>query len=128
MKYNYDVKTECFIREDGLGKKFHINITEARRIVTLHDLGNSVGEIRNKIQFQSNKVSESTISNFLNQVKKGNIDLTGDYPAPSNVVFDLTTDERITELEDKVSELEDKLKEFYPKKNVSERFKEWLKS
>jgi len=108
MKYNYDVENECFIREDGLGKKFHINITEARRIVTLHDLGNTVSEIRNKIQFQSNKVSEITIRNFLKQVGNGNIDLTGDYPAPSNVVFELTLEERISNLEERVKELEDK--------------------
>lgn len=127
MKYNYDVKTECFIREDGLGKKFHINITEARRIVTLHDLGNTISEIRNKIQFQSNKVSETTIKNFLKQVENGNIDLTGDYPAPSNVVFDLTTDERINQLEDRIKELEDKIKDINPEKSLSERFKKWLK-
>ena len=108
MKYNYDVENECFIREDGLGKKFHINITEARRIVTLHDLGNNVSEIRNKIQFQSNKVSEITIRNFLKQIGNGNIDLTGDYPAPSNVVFELTLEERISNLEERVKELEDK--------------------
>lgn len=108
MKYNYDVENECFIREDGLGKKFHINITEARRIVTLHDLGNTVSEIRNKIQFQSNKVSEITIRNFLKQIGNGNIDLTGDYPAPSNVVFELTLEERISNLEERVKELENK--------------------
>ena len=108
MKYNYDVENECFIREDGLGKKFHINITEARRIVTLHDLGNTVSEIRNKIQFQSNKVSEITIRNFLKQIGNGNIDLTGDYPAPSNVVFELTLEERISNLEERVKGLEDK--------------------
>ena len=35
MKYEYDVDGEYFVREDGLGKKFHINITEARRIMTM---------------------------------------------------------------------------------------------
>ena len=108
MKYNYDIDKECFTREDGLGKKFYINITEARRIVTLSDLGNTVSEIRNKIQFQSNKVSEITIRNFLKQIGNGNIDLTGDYPAPSNVVFELTLEERISNLEERVKELEDK--------------------
>ena len=109
MKFNYDVEEECFIREDGLGKKYFINITEARRIVTLQDFGNTVPEIRNKIQIKSNKVSESTISNFLNQVKKGNIDLNGDYPAPSDVVFELTTDERVRNLEERLNSIEDML-------------------
>lgn len=108
MRYNYNVEDECFIREDGLGKKYFINITEARRIVTLQNLGNSIPEIRNKISFQSNKVSESTIANFLNQINKGNIDLSGDYPAPSNAVFELTLEERISNLESRMSELENK--------------------
>ena len=111
MKYNYNVEQECFIREDGQGKKYHINITEAKRIVTLDNLGNTASEIRNKIQFQSNRVSESTITNFLNQIEKGNINLSGDYPAPVNVVMDLSVDERISNLEDRVKTLEDKFSE-----------------
>ena len=109
MKYNYDVNKECFTREDGLGKKFYINISEARRIMTLNSLGLSIAEIRNKIQFQSGKVYESTINNFINQVMNGNIDLDGDYPAPSNYVADLTTGERISNLEARVTDLENQL-------------------
>ena len=121
MKYDYDIEKEAFIREDGLGKKFHINIVEARRIVTLHDLGNSISEIRNKIQFQSNKVSETTIKNFLKQVENGNIDLNGDYPAPANAVFDLTLEERISNLEERVNELESHKCDCSPKKSFRER-------
>lgn len=117
MKYEYNIEKEAFIREDGLGKKFHINITEARRIITLHDLGNTISEIRNKIQFQSNKVSESTINNFINQVEKGNIDLNGDYPAPSNVIFDLTLEERIDNIEEAINRIEEELEGLKSSKN-----------
>ena len=107
MKYKYDVDNEWFVREDNLGKKFHINITEARRIMTMVNLGNSIAEIRNKISFSSNKVYESTINNFINQVEKGNISLDGDYPAPKVVLEDLTVAERISKLEDRVTALEE---------------------
>ena len=108
MKYKYDIDNEYFVREDNLGKKFHINIIEARRIMTMFNLGNSIAEIRNKISFSSNKVYESTINNFINQVEKGNISLEGDYPAPKVVLEDLTFEERIKELEERVTALEDK--------------------
>lgn len=108
MRYKYDIDNEYFVREDGLGKKFHINITEARRIMTLSNLGNTAPEIRSKINFNSRKVYESTINNFINQVKKGNISLEGDYPAPKIIFEDLTLEERINQLEERVKELEDK--------------------
>ena len=69
MNYEYDINQECFIREDGLGKKFFINSTEAHRIMNMYNLGNSIGEIRNKISFRNpSKVTESTIKNFINNV------------------------------------------------------------
>lgn len=120
MKYKYDVNQECFIREDGLGKKFHINISEARRIMTLYNLGNNVPQIRNKIDFSSNKVYESSVNNFINQVNNGNIDLDGDYPAPSHYVTELTYEERISNLEKRMSNLEEKF-EVKPKKSLRER-------
>ena len=56
MRYNYDSDNECFVREDGLGKKIWINSVEAQRIITLYDLGNNIPEIRNKIRFNSKKI------------------------------------------------------------------------
>ncbi len=128
MKYNYSIEQECFIREDNLGKKYPINITEARRIMTLVDLGNSVSEIRNKIRFKSNKVAESTIKNFIIQVRNGNISLDGDYPAPADVVFELTLDERISRLEEDIAEIKEQLNAPCTCKNEDEsRWKKWLK-
>ena len=102
MKYNYDSDKECFVREDGLGKKFYINSSEALRIMSLHELGNTVPEIRNKMTFHSKKVSESSINNFINNVKQGNIVVDGDYPVPT--VEDLTIEQRISRLEDELDE------------------------
>ena len=112
MKYNYDVDKECFVREDGLGKKIWINSSEAHRIMTMYSLGNSIGEIRNKIQFvNSRKVTESTIKNFILNVNQGNITLDEDYPAPVKLVEELTVSDRVEALENRVSELENKFAE-----------------
>ena len=127
MRYNYDVKNECFVREDGLGKKIWINITEAQRIVTLHELGNSIGQINSKINFQSGKVSESTVKNFLNNVENGNIEVYGDYPAPVGVIQDLTIEERLNNLERDVEELKNNLCKCEDDNKLLERFKGWLR-
>ncbi len=111
MKYNYDAELECFVREDGNGKKFYINSYEAQRIVTLRELGASYGKICAKINFSSGKVSESTIKNFLKNVDEGNIIVYGDYPAPKKNVEDLSVsglEDRVSSLEDRISEIEDK--------------------
>lgn len=123
MKYNYDVKNECFVREDGLGKKFFINSQEAQRIMTMVDLGYSIPRITNKINFASDKVYESTVANFINNVKDGNIIISNDYPAPDGVIRELTVEERINRLEERVTALEE-LKE----NKVESRWKKWLKS
>lgn len=123
MKYNYDVKNECFVREDGLGKKFFINSQEAQRIMTMVDLGYSIPRIANKINFVSDKVYESTVANFINNVKDGNIIISNDYPAPDGVIKELTVEERINRLEERVTALEE-LKE----NKVESRWKKWLKS
>ena len=127
MRYDYNIVQECFIREDGLGKKYPLNITEARRIMTLLELGNSIPEIRNKIQFHSNKVSESTIKNFIAQVKKGNISLEGDYPAPNEVMFELTLSERVDRLEEAIDEIKEQLNAPCTCKTEESRWKRWLK-
>lgn len=98
MRYNYDSNLECFVREDGLGKKLWINSVEGQRIMTLHKLGNSISEIRNKITFNSRKVRESTIEAFIRNVKNGDIIIPSDAPMPVNE--SLTVEERIQKLED----------------------------
>lgn len=127
MKYNYDVEKECFVREDGLGKKIWINITEAQRIVTLHELGNTVSQINSKIDFNSKRVSESTVKNFLNNVSEGNIEVYGDYPAPIGVITELTIEERLNNLERDVEMLKNKSCECKDDDSVVDKVKSWLK-
>ena len=122
MKYKYDIENEYFVREDGLGKKFYINSSEAHRIMSMYSLGNSVGEIRNKIRFvNARRVTESTIINFIKNVNEGNIELDEDYPAPVKMVESLTDNDRLNNLEERVSKLEEQLK---PKEWS---WKKWLK-
>ena len=112
MKYNYNTDLECFVREDGLGKKIWINSSEAHRIMTMYSLGNSIGEIRNKIEFvNSRKVTESTVKNFISNVNMGNIILDENYPAPVKLVEEMTDNDRICKLEERVTNLEDKISE-----------------
>lgn len=124
MKYKYDDNQECFIRVDGLGKKFYINSTEAHRIITMYNLDNSIGEIRNKIHFKNpKKVTESTIKNFINNVNNGNIDLSKVEFAPIDDVMDITLDDRVESLEQRIGILEDMLEN---KKSLSDKVKSWI--
>ena len=111
MRYDYDASKECFIREDGLGKKFYINSTEAQRIITMNDLGYSTAQICAKIKFNSGKVYESTVNNFLRNVNEGNIIVSEDYPAPQLDVDDFVESNRLDDLEKRISDLEDKFSE-----------------
>lgn len=106
MKYDYNSDNECFVREDGLGKKFHINSSEAQRIMTLYELGNTISEIRNKMTFASRRVSESSIQNFINNVNEGNIVLSSDLPAPMLEFEDLSLSDKVELLNNKVEKLE----------------------
>ena len=130
MKYNYDAKNECFVRADGLGKKFFINSHEAQRIMTMVDLGYSIPRICNKIQFASDKVYESTVANFINNVKEGNIIVSDEYPAPEHTIRELTVEDRISRLEERIGSLEelanDKISE--TEKSFTKRWRKWLKS
>ena len=127
MKYEYNSEIECFVREDGHGKKFHINSSEAQRIVTMRDLGYSAGKICAKIQFNSGKVYESTINNFLKNVDEGNIIVDKNYPAPKSVVEDLTVSDRITRLEERLSELEEIIGiDSIEKSSWSDKVRAWL--
>lgn len=130
MNYKYDVEQECFVREDGLGKKFWINSSEAHRIMSMYSLGNSIGEIRNKIEFvNARKVTESTIVNFIKNVNNGNIELNKDYPAPIRMVESITDSDRISKLEERVSNLEELFKSHECECNVSnvDKVKSWLR-
>lgn len=118
MRYNYDSDKECFVREDGLGKKLWINSVEAQRIMTLRNLGNSISEIRNKITFHSRKVSESTIENFIRNVEDGNIDIPTDAPMPVNE--DLTIEERISRLENDLAEFKERF-DTVPRESFSDK-------
>lgn len=92
----------------------------------MRDLGNSIGMICAKIQFHSNKVSESTVINFLRNVDEGNIIVDGDYPAPKEVLEDLTVSDRISNLEERVSVLEGYMTPCECEHNIS--FKDKVKS
>lgn len=132
MNYKYWEEKECFVREDGLGKKFWINVTEAQRIMTLYDLGNSVSEIRNKIQFNG-EVYESTIRNFIRNVQEGKIEIPTDVtyvPVPE----DLTVEHRLANLEEEVTKIKiilehqvcDCNKEEEESKNLLGRIRAWM--
>ena len=128
MRYDYNSELECFVREDGLGKKIWINSSEAQRIVTMRDLGYSIAKINAKIDFNSDKVYESTIVNFLKNVDEGNIIVNGDYPAPKKMVDDLTVSDRITNLEKRISDLEDMIEDIMNTDDSwGNKVKSWLK-
>lgn len=123
MKYEYNSSLECFEREDKLGKKFYINSNEAQRIVTMRELGYSIGRICAKIQFNSDKVYESTVANFLKNVDEGNIIVNGDYPAPKGVIKELTVSDRLVSLEERVTELEEIINS--EKSSWTDKVKSW---
>lgn len=125
MKYEYNASLECFEREDKLGKKFYINSNEAQRIVTMRELGYSIGRICAKIQFNSDKVYESTVANFLKNVDEGNIIVNGDYPAPKGVIKELTVSDRLVSLEDRVTELEEIIN--IEKSSWTDKVKSWIR-
>lgn len=140
MKYEYDADLECFVRVDGLGKKFWINSSEAQKICTLQNLGYSIPKITHKINFSSDKVTESTIINFCKNVSEGNIIVDGDYPAPRESILELTMDTRIDNLEERVGELENRLLQINEllkapmtfecdcaKVSIMDKVKSWLK-
>lgn len=101
VKYEYDVATESFKRVDNRGNKLKINITEARRIESLLNLGHNPNYIWNKINF-INDVSITTVRTFIKNLEAGNIDLEGDYPAPALLMEDMTMEARVKRLEDVV--------------------------
>ena len=128
MKYNYDAELEAFVRVDGNGKKFYINSVEAQRIVTLRELGYSYSAIARKIDFASKKVGESSIKNFLKNVDEGNIEVYGDYPAPTGVIESIDDNDRISRLEDRVTELENVVFANDDNKSITNKVREWFQA
>lgn len=112
-KYEYNSKLECFERRDknGVirGKKVWANIDEARRVVTMHQLGNSKDQIANKIVFNSPKASAYTVRTIIELWEDNRIVIDGDFPAPVKVYEEMDYEVRITELEHRIEKLEDLL-------------------
>lgn len=115
MKYKYNSDLECFERFNSegnpIGRKLWVNIVEARKIVTLHNLGNSIGLIQSKMKFASNKASGRTVETIINLYKNGEIELDGDFPAPSKDFEELSVDGRIDDLERRIEVLENQMSE-----------------
>ena len=113
-KYRYNSDFECFERfKDGkpFGKKLWVNILEARKIVTLYNLGNSIGLIQSKMTFSSKKATGHTVKTIIQLYENDEIELDGDYPAPSKDFNDLTVEGRISALEDRIEVLENQMSE-----------------
>ena len=134
VKYEYNVEQEVFRRADNRGVPLRVNIVEARRIKSMMDLGLKANTIIQKIDFV-NRISITTLRTIMNNIEKGNINLEGDYPIPTNSLADIDYDIRISNLERRVESLEDRLvtvKSDCPtmensQKSAVSRWKEWLR-
>jgi len=104
VKYEYDVDEEGFRRVDRRGRILPINIVEARRIASLLDLGWGVDAIHKKMVY-TQTVSLTTTRSFIKNYKEGNINLDGDYPAPTRVMDNMDLEARITKLEEDFRDL-----------------------
>lgn len=134
-KYKYNTEFECFERfdENGRpsGKKLWVNITEAQRIVTLYELGNSIGLIQSKMKFNSTKASGSTVKTIINLYENDEIELDGDYPAPHQDYDELDMGGRIDSLENRVKHLENIVSTYADETKKSEnkfisKVKSWI--
>jgi len=105
VKYEYDIDEEGFRRVDRRGRILPINITEARRIASLLDLGFGVDTIHKKMVYTQN-VSKTTTRSFIKNYREGNIDLDGDYPAPCRVMEHMDTEAKLNELDNRIKCLE----------------------
>lgn len=105
VKYQYNVEMEGFQRIDRRGRVLPINITEGRRIDSMSQLGCSSQEIYDGITFNAKTVTHSTVKTFLKNVKEGNINLEGDYPAPSKTIEEMSLESRVDRLEEKMDSL-----------------------
>lgn len=109
MRYDYDVETESFIRIDGRGRPLKFNITEAKRIESLRNLGFSVQKIYDKMDFV-NDVTVTNLRTFIKNMENGELSTEGDYPAPTPVFKDLDLEARVSSLEERFTDLEKLMK------------------
>lgn len=126
MKWVYNSKLGCFEREDKLGKKLWITMTEAQRIITLRDLGNSIGEIQAKMNFVSNKASSYSVKTVLERYDNGDIVIDMNVPVSEVEWEDLSNDSKINDLEMRISNLENIISE-YDENSFMDKVKSWLK-
>lgn len=108
VKYEYNPDLEVFRRTDNRGVSLKVNIIEARRIKSMMDLGIKAPTIMKKIDFV-NKISMTSLRTIMSNIESGNLELDGDYPAPTESLLDLTNEEKITALEKRVNTLEDRM-------------------
>lgn len=105
VKYYYDVDEEGFRREDRRGRILPINIVEARRIESLRNLGWGVDAIHKKMVY-TQTVSKTTTRSFIKNLEAGNINLGGDYPAPTRQMENMDMEARLSRVEEKIDSLE----------------------
>lgn len=106
VEYVYNVELEMFRRVDNRGPSLPFNITEARRIESMMNLGIKAPSILKKIDFV-NEVSMTNLRTFMNNLESGNIvGLDNDYPVPTGQFVEIDNEARLKNLEDRVTRLE----------------------
>lgn len=134
MRYDYDVESETFIRVDGRGRPLMFNITEAKRIESLRNLGFSVQKIYDKMDFV-NDVTVTNLRTFIKNMEHGELSTEGDYPAPTPVFKDLDLEARVSSLEERFADLEKLMKliqngECYcscsAEESITDKVKSWI--
>lgn len=123
VKYEYRPELEVFRRIDNRGPSLKFNIVEARRIQSLMDLGYKAPSIMNKIDFV-NDVSMTNLRTFMNNLIDGNINLEGDYPAPTELVESMTDNDRLNRLEERMALMENAVA--VQKKSRLSKVKSWI--
>ena len=128
MEYVYNELDECFRRVDNKGRPLWVNITEARQIENLVNLGYSVEDIKDKVKLSHRKAGRYAIVSMIKNIKEGNIDLDGDYAIPESQFDEINDEIKITALENRVSNLENAVVELNKptKKSVFGRIKSWF--
>lgn len=109
VKYEYRPDLEVFRRVDNRGPSLRVNIIEMRRIKSMMDLGIKAPTIMKKIDFV-NGISMTTLRTIMNNIEEGNIDMEGDYPAPSIIVRDMDLEARVGRLERDVEEFKQRMR------------------
>lgn len=107
MRYNYNATIGAFEREDKIGKKIWATMNEAQRVITLSDLGYTMGEIQSKVSFKSNKATGYTVRTIIDKYECGDLEIDMNAPIPVEDYRDLTVEERLNDLERRLSVLEE---------------------